>query len=153
MTSLTHWANAMIQHSNGLDRSWTNVYFGFSFVFSVLLLIVCLDDKVYSPRSLLALMFQWRTFKGMKICHHLLTFLLLNTMKVNGCRQLSDYTHSLTYSFVFNRREKLIQVWNNLRVRKSILVYHCLMIRFICYTLICKASLSLWFLMEKGALD
>jgi len=52
---------------------------------------------------------------------------------------------------VFNRREKLIQVWNNLRVRKSILVYHCLMIRFICYTLICKASL--WFLMEKGALD
>jgi len=70
---------------------------GFSFVFSVLLLIVCLDDKVYSPRSLLALMFQWRTFKGMKICHHLLTFLLLNTMKVNGCRQLSDYTHSLTY--------------------------------------------------------
>jgi len=41
-------------------------------------------------------------------------------MEVNGCRQLSGWfpTFFKISSFVFSRRKKLTQIWNNLRVRK-----------------------------------
>jgi len=47
------------------------------------------------------------------------TFIVFPPMEVNGCCQLSDYQifFQIT-SFVFNRRKKLIPVWNNLRVSK-----------------------------------
>jgi len=49
-----------------------------------------------------------------------LTFAIIYSILYNGNQcQLSSEQHSLKLpSFVFNRREKLIQVWNNLGVGK-----------------------------------
>ncbi len=45
--------------------------------------------------------------------------IFFHTMEVNGYRQLFGHQHSSKYNlFVLNRRKKLIQVWNNLKVRK-----------------------------------
>jgi len=42
-----------------------------------------------------------------------------NTMEINGCHQLSGYLHSSKYIILFDGRKKLIQVWNNMRLRMN----------------------------------
>jgi len=46
------------------------------------------------------------------------TFQRFPIMEVNGYCQLSGYCHSLKCLFVFSKRKKLVQVWNNMRVTK-----------------------------------